>query len=282
MKIQALKAKSIVVPSNLPEVDYVINPYTGCQFGCIYCYATFMGRFVNEPRSNWGNYVYVKANAVELAGDQLRKWGAKRKESSILFSSVTDPYQGVEHKFRLTRGILEVLVESGYLGPVSILTKSPLVSRDVDLLNQLNAEVGLTVTTTDDRLSRYLEVSAPLASRRLDTLEKLAQAGIRTYVFVGPLLPHFRYQPEQLDDLFDAIAGTGAKEVYVEHLNLTGPIKNKIWSRLKNEREEIQAVYKKAQTQEHRDILNALVEDLTRKCDLRIRYGGTIYHPDLK
>ena len=217
MKIHELKAKSIIVPSNLPDVDYVINPYTGCQFGCIYCYATFMGRFVNEPRRNWGNYVYVKANAVELAGNQLRKWGAKRKEASILFSSVTDPYQAVENKFWLTRGILGALVESGYLGPVSILTKSPLVSRDVDLLIRLNAEVGLTVTTTDDRLSRYLEVSAPQARRRLDTLEKLGKAGIRTYAFVGPLLPHFRYQPNLLDELFGAIAGTGSKEVYVEH-----------------------------------------------------------------
>jgi DNA repair photolyase len=282
MKIQELKAESIIVPSNLPDVDYVINPYTGCQFGCIYCYATFMGRFVNEPRSNWGNYVYVKANAVELAGDQLHKWGAKRKESSILFSSVTDPYQGVENKFRLTRGILGALVESGYLGPVSILTKSPLVSRDVDLLKRLNAEVGLTVTTTDDRLSRYLEVSAPQARRRLATLEKLGKASIRTYAFVGPLLPHFRYQPNLLGELFGAIAGTGAKEVYVEHLNLTGPIKNQIWARLKNEREEIQTVYEKAQTQEHREVLDAMVAEMITKHDLRIRYGGTIYHPDLK
>jgi DNA repair photolyase len=282
MKIQELEAKSIIVPSNLPDVDYVINPYTGCQFGCIYCYATFMGRFVNEPRSNWGNYVYVKVNAVELAGDQLRRWGAKRKQSSILFSSVTDPYHGVEHKYRRTRGVLEVLVELGYPGPVSILTKSPLVSRDVDLLRRLNADVGLTITTTDDKLSRYLEVSAPLASRRLDTLEKLAQAGIRTYVFVGPLLPHFRYQPELLDDLFGAIAKTGTQEVYVEHINLPSYVKNKMWSVLKDESEEIQAVYKQAQTQEHREILNALVEELTRKHDLRIRFGGTIYHPDLK
>jgi DNA repair photolyase len=282
MKIQEIEAKSIIVSSKLPDIDYVINAYTGCQFGCIYCYATFMGRFVNEPRSNWGNYVYVKTNAVELAHRQLSKWGAKRKGSSVLLSSVTDPYHGLEHKYRLTRGILEVLVDLGYPGPVNILTKSPLVIRDVDLLQQLQTDVGLTITTTDDNLSRYMEVTAPLVSRRLDTLGKLVQAGIRTYVFVGPLLPHFRYQPELLDDLFGAIASTGTKEVYVEHLNLTGYIKNKMWERLKDESEEIQAVYRAAQTQNHRDILDTLVAELITKHDLHMRFGGTIYHPELK
>jgi DNA repair photolyase len=148
MHIGEIQAKSILTRSKLPDVDYVANPYVGCQFGCVYCYATFMGRFVGEPRDNWGQYVYIKVNAVELAREQLSRWGGKRRRSRILLSSVTDPYQGVEKRFRLARGILEALVESGYPGQVSVLTKSPLVLRDVDLLRQLpQAEVGLTVTT---------------------------------------------------------------------------------------------------------------------------------------
>lgn len=281
MKIKEIAVKSIIVPSKLPDVDYVINPYTGCQFGCLYCYATFVGRFVNEPRSNWGNYVYVKSNAIALAKDQLSSWGAKRKQSSILFSSVTDPYHGIERKYRLTRGILEVFVEQGYTGPISILTKSPLIIRDVELLKQINADVGLTITTTDDQLSRFLEVKAPLASRRLDTVTKLIQAGIRTYVFIGPLLPHFRTQPELLDDLFRAIADTGTQEVYVEHINLPKYVKDQMSKTLGGETEEIQAIYKSAVSQSHRDILSTVVEDLAVKYNLHIRLGGTIYHPEL-
>jgi DNA repair photolyase len=280
MKIEEITAKSIIVPSKLPDVDYAINPYTGCQFGCLYCYATFIGRFVNEPRSNWGNYVYVKSNAIALAKDQISRWGTKRKKSSILLSSVTDPYHGVEHKYRLTRGILEVIIEQGYTGPVSILTKSPLVLRDVDLLKQLNADIGLTITTTDDQLSRFLEVKAPLASRRLDTVTKLIQEGIQTYVFIGPLLPHFRTQPDLLDDLFRAVADTGTQEVYVEHINLPKYVKDQMSKTLQCESEDVQEIYSRAVSQKHRDILTTLVEDLASKHNLHIRLGGTIYHPE--
>jgi len=282
MKIEEVEAKSIIVASKLPDTDYVINPYTGCQFGCLYCYATFMGRFVKEPRSNWGNYVYVKKNAVELARKQLKRWSEEKKQSSLLISSVTDAYHGVEQKYHLTRGILEALVEVNYPGIISILTKSPMVLRDVDLLRQLNSEVGLTITTTDDKLSRLLEVKAPLASSRINTLKKLVDSKIKTYAFVGPLLPHFRYQPELLDDLFKAIAGTGTREIYVEHINLPTYVKERLWKELRQETEEIQDVYRGAKSQEHRDILAKMVNDLIEKYDLYIRLGGTIYHEDLK
>lgn len=162
MNIQEIKAKSVVVKSKLPDTDYVVNPYTGCEFGCLYCYASFMGRFVNEPIDNWGNYVYVKVNAVSVFENELRRWSPERRMASLLLSSVTDPYHGVESTYRLTRGILEILARETYPGVVSILTKSPLVLRDVDVLRRIpHLEVGMTVTTTDDQLSRFLEVRAP-------------------------------------------------------------------------------------------------------------------------
>lgn len=282
MKITEVEAKSIIVPSKLPDQDYVINPYTGCQFGCLYCYATFMGRYVNESRSDWGNYVYVKLNAVELVRKQLSKWGKERRQSSILLSSVTDPYQGVERKYKIVRGILEVFIEAEYPGQINLLTKSPLIERDLDLLKQLNTDVGLTITTTDDKLSRFLEVKAPLASRRLDTLAKLVQEGIRTYAFIGPLLPHFRYQPELLDDLFKSIAEAGTQDIYIEHINLPGYIKQQMSKVLNGTSEEIRAIYEEAKTQTHRDALDIMVGDIIRKYKLRVRLGGTIYHPDMK
>lgn len=140
----------------------------------------------------------------------------------------------------------------------------------------------MTITTTDDKLSRFLEVKAPLASRRLDTLAKLVQEGIRTYAFIGPLLPHFRYQPELLDDLFRSIAEAGTQDIYIEHINLPGYIKQQMSKVLNGTSEEIRAIYEEAKTQTHRDALDIMVNDLLRKYNLKVRLGGTIYHPDMK
>ncbi|KND38539.1 radical SAM protein, partial [Streptomyces stelliscabiei] len=134
----------------------------------------------------WGDYLHVKKNAVELARKELAKMPQDKRRGTMLLSSVTDPYQGHETKYRLTRGILRELQAVEYPGLVRILTKSPVVTRDIDLLTSLpRAEVGMTVTTTDDKVSRWLEVRAPLASHRLRTLAELNEAGIPTYAFVG-------------------------------------------------------------------------------------------------
>jgi DNA repair photolyase len=166
MKIAEIEAKSLIQRSKIPSIDYVANPYTGCMLACAYCYASFSGRFVGEPVNQWGNFVYVKKNAVELVRKELRKMTCTKRNGSLLLSSVTDPYQGPERNLRITRGILEALVDNQYPGMIRILTKSPLVTRDIDLLSGLpRVEVGMTVTTTEDRVSRWLEVRAPSASR---------------------------------------------------------------------------------------------------------------------
>jgi len=279
MQIQEIVAKSILVSSKLPDADYVVNPYTGCQFGCLYCYASFMGRFVKEPIERWGDYVAVKTNAVTVCEAELRRWSPAQRQASILLSSVTDPYHGVEATYRLTRRILELFVREAYPGKVSILTKSPLVLRDVDVLRQLpQVEVGMTVTTTDDQLSRFLEVRAPLASRRLHTLQQLHAAGLTTYAFVGPLLPHFRYQPALLDALFARLSGSGVQSVYVEHLNLKPYIKKRLWETLQHAPAEVQAVYSAATTTAHRMVLDDLVATLMEKYTLTLRRTEVLYH----
>lgn len=279
MELQQLEAKSMLVKSKLPDADYVVNPYVGCQFACQYCYASFMGRFVNEPFQNWGNYLYVKSNAVAVFEQDLRRLRAADKAPSILMSSVTDPYQGAERKCRLTRGILKVLVREPYPGLVGILTKSPMVERDIDLLTQLpQAEIGMTVTTTDDAISRFLEVHAPLASRRLKTLACLNAAGLDTYAFVGPLLPHFRYQPEQLDVLFAGLVEAGVRSVYVEHMNLRQYIRERLWTLLETQPPEVQEVYRGAVTREHRRALDEIVAQLLKKHGLTLRLSEVLYH----
>jgi DNA repair photolyase len=282
MIIKEIEAKSVIVPSKLPDTDYVVNPYTGCQFGCLYCYATFTCRFVGQPRSSWGDFVYVKKNAVELAHRQLERWPDSRRQATVFFSSVTDPYQGIERRYRLTRGLLQAFARHQYPGKVTVLTKSPLVLDDVEVLLQLNCEVGVTVTTDDDRLSRFLEVKAPAASRRLDTLKQLAARGVPTYAFVGPLLPHFLHQPDRLDALFAGIAETGTNSMYVEHINLPMYVRHRLWDELQGLPPEEQALYRRAETPAHRQAIGGLVDRLAEKHGLHIKLGGAMVHRDLR
>ena len=279
MQVEEIVAKSVLVPSRLPAAEYEVNPYTGCAFSCSYCYASYTGKDVNEPVNNWGNYVYVKTNAVELFTKELQNWPRSRRHCSIFLSSVTDAYQGVEKKYRLTRGILEVLARENYPGPVSILTKSPLVLRDVDLLKRIpHAEVGVTVTTTDDAVSKLIEVHAPSASARLDTLKRLHARRISTYAFVGPLLPHYLYQPEKLDDLFRSIAQAGVKYLFVEHLNLSTYIKNRLIQFLKENSPGLEQMYLSSDTDHHREALEKLVLELIDRYSLSLILGKVLLH----
>src|SRR3989338_370432 len=135
--VKEIQAKTILVKCGIPGIDYVINPYIGCRFGCKYCYASFMGRFVDKKISDWGNYVYAKINAPELLSKELTKLKDKGKGKTILLSSVTDPFQGAEAKYHLSAKCLEILADYGFEGEVSILTKSPLVLNVLPILKRL-------------------------------------------------------------------------------------------------------------------------------------------------
>jgi DNA repair photolyase len=199
----------------------------------------------------------------------------------MLLSSVTDPYQGHETKYRLTRGILRELKAVEYPGLVRILTKSPVVTRDIDLLTSLpRAEVGMTVTTADDQVSRWLEVRAPLASRRLRTLAELRGAGIPTFAFVGPLLPHFAARPELLDHLFGQLVEAGITEVFMEHINLKRYIRERMDQVLADEPDEVREAYVQARTKEHREQLDVIVAELLAEHGLRLRFDEVVHHDD--
>lgn len=189
MKIRIKKARSILSKSGIPGIDYCVNPYTGCSHGCKYCYATFMKRFTGHQES-WGTFVDVKINAPEILQRQLKN----AIRGNVMISSVTDPYQPLENQYKLTRRCLEVLSDRQF--SVSILTKSPLVLRDLDLIKRFkNIEVGMTVTTDDDKVRRIFEPGAPPIGARIHALKELSEEGIKTYAFIGPLLP---MNPESL------------------------------------------------------------------------------------
>ena len=200
------------------DYDYTLNPYSGCSFGCTYCYAAFFSRSA-EQRDGWGAWVTVKRNAVERLAGQLRRKPTLLDGKRIYISSVTDPYLPAEREYRLTRRILEVMAHGPPAadGSVSaqaslfaeavpepaatspsrpllvIQTRSPDVVRDCDLFRDIEANggrvrVNMTVTTDDEDVRRAFEPSCPANARRLDAIRAVREAGVETCVTMTPLL----------------------------------------------------------------------------------------------
>ncbi|MFW9925400.1 MAG: radical SAM protein, partial [Candidatus Thorarchaeota archaeon] len=149
MIVNQTKAKSIITKSNIPGIDYVINPYIGCQHTCIYCYAEFMKRFTGHGGDKWGEFLDVKNY------DWNKIKPEKYTGKTLLFSSVTDPYTPLEVKYENTRQILEKLI--GTKASVRILTKSSLVTRDIDLFKQFgDIQVGISINSLDEDFVRMI------------------------------------------------------------------------------------------------------------------------------
>ena len=179
--VKEILAKTILSKSKI--YPYVVNPYTGCQHGCSYCYARFMKR-VTGHKEPWGEFVDVKINAAELLRVEIRK----KKRGRVWISGVCDPYQPLEEHYRLTRQCLELLAHHNW--PVIIQTRSPLVLRDIDVIKEFqDIEVGLSVTTADDSIRKLFEPDAPPINDRIHALDVLHNAGIRTYAMIAPVLP---------------------------------------------------------------------------------------------
>ena len=181
MIVRETRAKAILSVSKV--YDYALNPYTGCEHACSYCYARFMKRFTGH-KEPWGEFVDAKINAPDL----LRLEVNKKKRGTVWVSGVCDPYQPLETRFNLTRQCLEILVHSEW--PVRVQTRSHLVLRDMDILREAHdLEVGLTVTTADDSIRTLFEPRAPAIEDRLKALEELHRNGVRTFAMVAPMLP---------------------------------------------------------------------------------------------
>lgn len=291
MKIIQKEVKSVLTPSKLPGSDYVVNPYSGCAFGCVYCYADFTRKFTGHMDDKWGEYVDIKINTPEIFEKELNKLSRKIVKKNefkegdkpvIFFGSVTDPYQGVEAKFQLTRKCLEIISKSSIKNEikVSLLTKSPLVTRDIDIYKQIpNLEIGVTITSTDDEVSRMFESCAPPSSLRIKALKELNREGINTYAFVGPLLPHFVANQKSLDKLFKSIKESGTNTIWAEHINLKGKKMNRLMElvgdRLSKEESEL---FINSQTDEYKIKLNETVMELVKKYDLELVGGKVIDH----
>jgi DNA repair photolyase len=207
------RARTIISRNDSPDLsfDRSINPYRGCEHGCVYCFArpthAYMGL---SPGLDFETKLFAKPNAAELLEKELSH--PSYKPRVIAIGTNTDPYQPIERGYRIMRGVLEVL--SRFNHPVGIVTKSALVARDIDLLAPMAekglAKVALSVTTLDAKLAREMEPRAATPSRRLATIKTLSQAGIPVTVLVAPVIPSLN--DSEIEKVLFAAHEAGARE----------------------------------------------------------------------
>lgn len=207
-----------------------VNPYRGCAHGCPFCYARRTHWFLDEDGvRGWSTRIFVKVNAPQVLRAELARPSWKRELVAV--GTATDPYQPAEARYRITRGILEVLAE--FRTPASLVTRSPLVLRDLDVLQDLARRAGLTVcislVTLDPELARQIEPTVALPRHRLRTVQQLSEAGIRTGVLLAPVLPGLTDSPENLDAVIRAAANSGAHFVAHNVLHLGEVTRDAFW-----------------------------------------------------
>ncbi|WAV92033.1 radical SAM protein [Oxalobacter aliiformigenes] len=244
--------KSLVAPSKLPGTDFVINPYIGCPHQCVYCYAEFMKRFTNHTE-DWGDFLDIKRAEKPI---DIRKLAGKR----IVISSVTDPYNAFEKRYQVTRHILEQLQNAH--AAITIITKSDLILRDIDLIGRLeNAKVAISLNSLDDTFRRRFEPRAPDASRRLSALRRLHEAGIRTILFMSPIFPGIT----RFADILDASqAFTG--EYWFENLNLDNMARNRVARAIGQYYPELVPLYRTLYREGDRTWWKRLARDIETHC----------------
>ncbi len=228
MIIKEIQVKDVITKSNLPVCDYSVNPYTGCEHACKYCYACFMKRFTGHEE-NWGGFIDVKFW-------QPIKIPNKYNGKELFIGSVTDPYQPIEEKYKRTRALLEELQGSGAI--LSIATKSDLILRDLDLIKTFpNARVSWSINTLDEDFKKDMDKGVSI-ERRLAAMKIFHDAGIRTTCFISPIFP-------EITDVKAIVerAKSDCNLIWLENLNLRGNFKPVIMEYIKTKYPELLPLY---------------------------------------
>jgi DNA repair photolyase len=219
-------AKSIIAHNDSPDISFdgSINPYRGCEHGCIYCYARPSHCYLGHSAGlDFETKLYAKTDAAKLLEREFAKPGYK--PSTLALGGNTDPYQPIERQRRITRSILEVMAKTNH--PVGIITKSALVARDIDILQPMAekelARVAVSITTLDRRVARAMEPRAATPSRRLETVQRLADAGIPVTVMVAPIIPGLT--DHEIEPILEAACKAGARDAGYVLLRLPLEIK---------------------------------------------------------
>ena len=267
MILNEVTVKDYLTKSNLPDSDFVINPYIGCTHGCKYCYASFMKRFTGH-KEPWGEFIDVKRCDEPI---NLKKISGK----NVFLSSVTDCYNQYEKDYCITRDILKQLVNSDC--NLSISTKSKLILRDIDLLKQIkNLTVCMSINTLDERFRSDMD-NASTIKERMDTLKKLHNNGIHTILFMSPIFPHITEWKEIIDQTKEYI-----DEYWFENLNLRGSYKMDILNYIKTNYLNLYSEYVNIYINKNNRYWEELAEEINNYCDKNnLRYTNYFYHKKL-
>ncbi|HTQ99712.1 MAG TPA: PA0069 family radical SAM protein [Candidatus Acidoferrum sp.] len=221
------QSRTIVTSNDSPDIgmDLTVNPYRGCEHGCIYCFARPTHEYLGMSAGlDFESKLFVKHDAAALLREKLssRNW----QPHVLFFSGITDPYQPLERKLKITRACLQVLNEFG--NPAALISKNHLVMRDVDVLGEMAARglvsVFLSITTLDSRLARLMEPRASRPAMRLRAIETLAKAGVPTGVMIGPVLPGLT--DHEIPAILEAAADAGAGNAGYTMLRLPYGVKD--------------------------------------------------------
>ena len=212
VEYSSIKCKSALSSSKLPGLSYSLNPYLGCEHGCVYCYSpsTLRDEWI---AMNWGKFVRAKQNIAEVLAKELRK----KPRGTVGVSTICDPYQPLEAKLELTRKCIELLSQGGF--DVCIQTKSNLVLRDEDVIKPGGFEVGVTITTMNTELAGALEPHASPPDARAQVLEEFSARGVETWLFLGPIIPEIEDSEENIRRVVEVAKRTNSRLIY-DRLNL--------------------------------------------------------------
>jgi DNA repair photolyase len=270
-----IRVKSVLNRVRGMGFGWSVNPYRGCAHGCPFCYARRTHWFLDQDGvTEWSSKVFVKVNAPQVLRAELGRPSWKRELVAV--GTATDPYQPAEARHRITRGVLEALLE--FRTPVSLVTRSPLVLRDVDLLLELARTAGVTVcvsvATLDPHLARQIEPTVALPHHRLRAVAELSRAGIRTGVMLAPVLPGLTDEPEGLEAVFRAASDAGAHFVSHNVLHLGEVTRDAFFGFLRAHRPELLSTYealypKRYAPASYRRQVAARVAECKRKVRLR-------------
>lgn len=234
--VQEESARSILSTNDSPDIPFAwsANPYRGCQHACAYCYARRTHEYLElGAGTDFDTRIFVKVNAPELLAEELSRRSWRRE--MIAFSGVTDCYQPLEARYRLTRRCLEVCVR--HANPASVVTKSYLVTRDIDLLVELqrraHAAVHVSIAFADDAVARRMDAGAPPPSLRFEAVRLLAAAGLSVGVMIAPVIPGLN--DRDIPTLLTRAANAGAKHVAYTPVRLPGDVVEVFLTRLRRE-----------------------------------------------
>ena len=244
VEIVEQQAKSVINAVAGMPFKWSINPYRGCYHQCRFCYARRTHTYLEEDGVNgWGSKIYVKVNAAAVVRSELAKRSWKRE--TVAIGTVTDPYQPLEGRYRITRGILEAMRD--YQSPANLITRSPLVVRDIDVLQDLSrgagTHVSVSISTLDAALAREIEPTVAPPHQRLRAVRMLADAGIAVSVALAPVLPHITDSAESIEAVVRAAREAGAAKVWHNTLYLHDITRDSFFAYLREYKPELIAQY---------------------------------------